>query len=230
VRGSGLWAVANRPVSWAWDPTIAPRRPGHGPSHRPTGRPMVLPTLRSRVSWNWGLGELGAGTRSDVAAAAGGRWSPGSIRRIWRGRCVLGQMARDRERRCRRMAHVCVWYFKLFTRRFRGIATSRLRSGSPFIPLLRQIAGHECDDSAESHVVPSVPNIAAISGPGHIENHQVGDSAESRDVIESTFDQDVLAPGWRGAGHDGEQAAGCAYARCGGRAQDARAQLAGRTR
>jgi hypothetical protein len=58
VRGSGLWAVANRPVSWAWNQTIAPQRPGHGPCHRPSGRPVVLPTLRSRVSW------AGVGTRT----------------------------------------------------------------------------------------------------------------------------------------------------------------------
>jgi hypothetical protein len=94
------------------------------------------------------------------------------------------------------------------------------------IPLVQQVAGHECNDSAESHVAPSVSSITAISVPGHIENHRVddsaesravlsasatttmvghidscsiGDSAESRDVIGSTSDRDVLAPGWRGA-------------------------------
>jgi hypothetical protein len=114
------------------------------------------------------------------------------------------------------------------------------------------------DDSAESHVAPSVPGTTALSLSGHIESHRVDDSAESyatlsasatttmakhidprwprwigdsaesrnvtsslatitavspvpietlgsddsaesRDVIESTSRRDVLAPGWCGA-------------------------------
>jgi hypothetical protein len=54
------------------------------------------------------------------------------------------------------------------------------------IPLVQQVAGHECNDSAESHVAPSVPGITAISVPGHIENHRVDDSAESSAVLSAS--------------------------------------------
>ena len=35
ARVSGLWAVADRPVSWAPNPPVQRQRAGHGPSHRP---------------------------------------------------------------------------------------------------------------------------------------------------------------------------------------------------
>jgi hypothetical protein len=49
-------------------------------------------------------------------------------------------------------------------------------------PLLQQVAGHECDDSAESHVTTSVSGTTAISVPGHTKGRRVDDSAESRAV------------------------------------------------
>ena len=48
VRAPGLWAVANRPVSCAWNQLLLPRRAGHGLGHCPSGRRVVSSSARSR--------------------------------------------------------------------------------------------------------------------------------------------------------------------------------------
>jgi hypothetical protein len=53
-------------------------------------------------------------------------------------------------------------------------------------------------DSAESRAVLSASAITTTTA-GHFDACSIGNSAESRDVIASTPDGDVLAPGWHGA-------------------------------